>query len=164
MSRAKIKHKSLLMSHIDSVQSTETSDRMIMDSESEKDNAVNNQHMKTNIEDTNVCVSSEIDKKNTILTETTCDNENTSDPNENTDEVVNQNNEGDKKKKLDKRKREAYEPSKWKEIQEKRLSAFRKKQYEKKQKLENYDLMKERIKVLENILEQNNISITIPNE
>ena len=139
------------MSHIDSVQSTETSDRMIMDSESEKDNAVNNRHKKTKIEDTNICVSSEIDKKNTILTETTSDYENTSDPNENTDEVVNQNNE-------------AYEPSKWKEIQEKRLSAFRKKQYEKKQKLENYDLMKERIKVLENILEQNNISITIPNE
>ena len=97
--------------------------------------------------------------KNTIITEN--NHENTCDPIENADEAV---NESDKKKKLDKRKKEAYEPSVWKEIQKKRLSAFRKKQHEKKQKLENYDLMKERIKVLENILEQNNISTTMPNE
>lgn len=139
------------MIYIDSVQSTETSDRMIMDCDSEKNHAVKNQDDKN--------FSTESDKKNTIITEN--NHENTCDPIENADEAV---NESDKKKKLDKRKKEAYEPSVWKEIQKKRLSAFRKKQHEKKQKLENYDLMKERIKVLENILEQNNISTTMPNE
>lgn len=61
--------------------------------------------------------------------------------------------------KNDKRKRDSHEPKKWKEIQEKRLTAFRNKQAEKKQKINLYDSMKMRVEVLENILEENNIPI-----
>ena len=61
--------------------------------------------------------------------------------------------------KNDKRKRESHDPEKWKEIQKKRLTAFRNKQAEKKQKLELYDSMKIRVQELEKILEENNVKI-----
>lgn len=44
-----------------------------------------------------------------------------------------------KTSKIDKRKRSAYTEEEWKEIQKKRLSAFKEKQKTKKQKIEGYD-------------------------
>ena len=61
--------------------------------------------------------------------------------------------------KNDKRKRDSHDPEKWKKIQEKRLTAFRNKQVEKKQKINLYDSMKTRVEALEKILEENNIPI-----
>ena len=61
--------------------------------------------------------------------------------------------------KNDKRKRDAHKPEEWSRIQEKRLTAFRNKQAEKKQKISQYDSMKMRVEALEKILEENNIPI-----
>ena len=71
----------------------------------------------------------------------------------------NSDNSGNSKVKNDKRKRESYEPSVWAFIQNKRLTAFRNKQFEKKQKLIDYDEMKLKVELLEKILEENGISL-----
>lgn len=68
-------------------------------------------------------------------------------------------NSGNNPVKIDKRKRESYEPSEWSFIQNKRLTAFRNKQLEKKQKLIDYDEMKRKVELLEKILEENGISL-----
>jgi len=71
----------------------------------------------------------------------------------------NSDNSGNSTVKNDKRKRESYEPSVWALIQNKRLTAFRNKQLEKKQKLIDYDEMKLKVELLEKILEENGISL-----
>ena len=72
---------------------------------------------------------------------------------------VDNNNTDTNTVKIDKRKRESYEPSEWKLIQEKRLTAFRKKQSEKKQKLNSYNDMKNKVELLEKILLEHGISL-----
>ena len=73
------------------------------------------------------------------------------------EESVQNNNDNRVNIKNDKRKRDSHEPMEWKRIQEKRLTAFRNKQAEKKQKIQLYDSMKKRVEALEKILEENNI-------
>ena len=73
------------------------------------------------------------------------------------EESVQNNNNNRVNIKNDKRKRDSHEPMEWKRIQEKRLTAFRNKQAEKKQKIQLYDSMKKRVEALEKILEENNI-------
>ena len=64
-------------------------------------------------------------------------------------------------KKLDKRKREAHSDEEWANIQNKRLNSFREKQAEKRKKIQDYDIMYERLKKLEKLLVENNIDMPI---
>jgi hypothetical protein len=128
------------------------------------DNTNKNNNLESNMNDNNLAldmISNMTSNDDNLASDMISSNNDNfaSDMNNDTDDNTNKSDNNTDIKKVDKRKRESYEPSEWKLIQEKRLTAFRKKQSEKKQKLESYDEMKTKVELLEKILIKHEISL-----